>query len=65
MATNSALVASIVANPSVHQVNREYKMHATMDVMICNHEKKEAHRTGLAIERGNLRGYGKGKNQGD
>lgn len=35
------LVASILANPSAHQVNRKEKMDKTLDVMANNLIKKE------------------------
>ena len=68
MATNTALVASIVANPSAHFVDKIHKMDRTIDKMCSNHASKiEQGMTGnmQTIDSAELRGYGKGKNQGD
>jgi hypothetical protein len=46
-------------------VNREEKMNRTIDVMAANAHKKAAQRNGIAIQRGDNRGYGKGRKMGD
>ena len=65
MATNAALVASIVANPSKHFIDKQKKLDATMDKMIANRINFEDQLTGSGRELDDSRGYGKGKNQGD
>jgi len=68
MATNSALVASIIADTSAHLVNRDEKMSRTLDKMCSNHASNiEKGVTGHVINRdaAELRGYGNGRKQGD
>lgn len=60
------LIASIINNPSAHQVNRAEKMEATVNVMVDNKMKQESRSKGaLALDEAGDRGYGKGKNTGD
>ena len=68
MATNAALIASIISDTSAHLVNRDEKMSRTLDKMCSNHASKiEKGVTGRIINRdaAELRGYGNGRNQGD
>ena len=58
------LIASILNNPSKHQVNRAEKMDATIDKMVDNLLKSETQDKGAVINSGN-RGYGQGRNSGD
>jgi len=58
------LIASILNNPSKHQVNRAEKMNATIDKMVDNLLKTEAQDKGALINSGN-RGYGQGRRMGD
>lgn len=60
------LIASIISNPSAHQVNRAEKMDKTLEVMANNLVKKEQRiSNGHAIADSDNRGYGKNKNMGD
>ena len=63
--TNHALIASILANPSAHFVDKKEKMNRTIDKMIDNHVILLDQQTGIGREIDDSRGYGKGKNQGD
>ena len=62
MATNLDLVASIVANPAAHAVNREKKMDATIDVMCKNLEVRHSMKleVALPLNESEVRGYGTG-----
>lgn len=60
------LVASILANPSAHQVNRAEKMDKTLNVMVDNAEKIIAKNEGGALaSKSDNRGYGEGRKMGD
>jgi hypothetical protein len=62
------LIASIINNPSAHQVNRVEKMSRSVDVHVSNISKKlEQGANGSLKERNEAleRGYGTGKRQGD
>ena len=62
------LVASILANPSAHQVNRTEKMNRSVDAHVANAEaRKIANDASVLTERDESleRGYGTGKRQGD
>ena len=61
----SPLVASILANPSAHQVNRAEKMNKTLDVMVDNANKIIAKNEGEMIVKSSNRGYGEGRKMGD
>ncbi len=58
------LVASIVSNPSAHQVNRAKKMDATINRMCDNLIKKELQDKSAVLNSSN-RGYGEGRRMGD
>jgi len=66
------LIASILNNPGKHQVNRDYKMSKTLDVMADNMAKQEAEKakylaesTGDAQLDGAHFGYSNKRVQGD
>ena len=62
------LVASILANPSAHQVDRAKKMSDSVDVHVSNIAKKlEQSKNSVLGPRDEalLRGYGTGKRQAD
>jgi len=61
------LIASIVASPDKHQVNREEKMNATIDVMCKNLERRHKNNSGIAkpFDERKARGYGTGGKTGD
>ena len=66
------LIASILANPNAHQVNRAEKMQRTVNVMVDNHQKrvdeKQAYieqSTGDIQLTGADYGYGNKRRQGD
>lgn len=61
------LIASILANPSAHQVNREEKMNRTIEVMADNlikNEMKKENASAVTLS-GKHFGYGRGRNTGD
>jgi RNase P/RNase MRP subunit p30 len=66
--THLDLVASIVADPSKHKVNRAEKMSRSVDVIVSNIENKlEQGANGSIKDRNEAfeRGYGAGRKQND
>jgi len=60
------LIASIINNPSAHQVNRADKMNATLDVMAGNMAKQAEQKANSdAITSKDNKGYGEGRKMGD
>jgi len=60
------LIASILNNPGKHQVNRDYKMSKTIDVMTDNMAKQEAEKAkATALTGKDNKGYGEGRKMGD
>lgn len=61
------LIASIINNPSAHQVNRKEKMDKTIEVMADNLVKNEMKKenSGQSALTSQYFGYGRGRNTGD